>query len=465
MNSPVPPPRRKQVVLHLRPSAALRVLRPWWFVAATAAVMLFIAYGSFVPFDYQPREWDQATAKFRVALGHWNDPPSKSDFAANVALGVPFGFCLLGALRVDRPRWWLTAIVGVGVVAVCGVYAAGVEFTQLFFRERVCSGADITAQAIGGLAGVIAWLIGGQCATDRLRRALDADGVRNTTASLLIAYAGLLLVILTLPLDLTASPTELFKRLRDDTTWTPLGELFDRPDESGERDLKTVANWCELFALYLPLGVLAGGLAGKFRTADGFFRVVGLGLLGGLVGEACQVLVKSRHPSATDVLLAAVGITTGWATARILASRGVRKRRAEVALLLGQVWAAVLAAVAWQPYQFFPAVTGERLRAMNWLPFRDAVRGQYMWAAEDLLAKFALAIPLGTVVAWGLGGSSPAKRWVVWLTAVGVTAVVATLVELGQAMLPGRTVCPTDVLLAVAGGWVGAAVARGVSGR
>ncbi len=462
MNSPVPPPRRKQVVLHLRPSAALRVLRPWWFVAATAGVMLFIAYGSFVPFDHQPREWDEATAKFRTALGRWDASPPKSDFAANVALGVPFGFCLLGALRVDRPRRWLTAAVGVGVVAVCGTYAAGVEFTQLFFRGRVCSGADVLAQAIGGLGGVIAWVVGGHWATDNLRRALDADGVRNTTAPLLIAYAGLLLVIQTLPLDLTASPAELFKRLCDDTTWTPLGELFDRPDESGDRDLKTVANWCELFALYLPLGVLAGGLAGKFRTADGVFRVIGLGLLAGLVGEACQVLVKSRHPSATDVLLAAVGVTVGWATTRILDVRRVRQYRGEVAVLLAQLWAAVMAVVAWHPYQFFPGITGERLGAMNWLPLRDAVGGQYLWAAEDLLAKLALAIPLGAVAAWGLGGSNPAKRWVVWVTAVGVTAAVAAVLELGQAMLPGRTVCPTDVLLAIAGGWAGAAMAQRV---
>ena len=460
MTSPVPPPRRRQVTLHLRPSAALRVLRPWWFAAATAAVMLFIAYGSFVPFDYQPKDRERAAAEFRTALDQWADPPSKSDFAANVALGVPFAFCLLGALRVDRPRRWLTAVVGVGVVAVCGGYAAAVEFTQLFFRDRVCSGADITAQAIGGAAGATAWVIAGPWATDRLRRAFDSDGVRHTTAPLLVAYAGLLLVILTLPLDLTASPTELFKRLRDQTNWVPLGELFDRPGASGEHDLKVVAGWCELLALHLPVGLLAGGLAGQFRSADGLFRVLGLGLAAGLIGEACQVLVKSRHPSLTDVLLAAVGVTVGWATARLLTGRGVRKRRAEVALLLGQGWAAVLAVVAWHPYQFFPAVTGERLGAMSWLPLRDAVRGQYLWAAEDLLAKFALAVPLGAVVAWGLGGSPPGKRWVVWLTAVAVTGLVTAGLELGQAMLPARTVCPTDVLLAAAGGWAGAAVTR-----
>lgn len=465
MNSPVPPPRRRQVVIPLRPSAALRVLRPWWFVAGAGAVMLFIAYGSFVPFDLQPREWDDATAEFQTALGRWVSPGSRSDFVANILLGVPLGFCLLGAVRVDRPRRWQTAGVGLLVAAGCGLFAAAVEFAQLYFRERVSSGADVTAQTLGGLIGAGAWVLGGQWATDRLRRAFDSDAVRATTTPLLIGYAVLLLVVQTLPLDLTASPYALANRLKADATWVPLGELFDQPDADADRDLKTLATWCELFALYVPGGLLLAGLAGGWRTADGFFRVVGAGLLAGGVLETCQVLVASRHPSVTDVAVGAFGVTVGWAAARILSTHGVRKRRAETALVLGQAWAAVLAVVAWWPYQFYPGIVGERLGAMSWLPLREAVKGPYLWAAEDLLVKFALALPLGGVVVYGTGRA--AGRWPP-LIAAAVCGVVAAVLEFGQAMLPVRTVCPTDVLLSAAGGWVGAVGtqwAAGVTGR
>lgn len=459
MNSPVPPPRRRQVVIPLRPSAALRVLRPWWFVVGAAAVMLFIAYGSFVPFEVEPREWDDATAAFQTSLGRWVSPGSRSDFAANILLGVPLGFCLLGALRVDRPTRWQAAGVGLLVGAGCGLFAAAVEFAQLYFRERVCSGADITAQTIGGLIGAGAWVLGGQWATDRLRRAFDSDAVRATTAPLLFGYAVLLLVVQTLPLDLTASPYDLAHRLKADATWVPLGELFDQPDADADRDLKTLATWCELFALYMPGGLLLAGLAGGWRTADGFFRVVGAGLLAGVALETCQVFVESRHPSVTDVAIGAFGVTVGWATARILSTRGVRKRRTETALLLGQAWAAVLAVVAWWPYQFYPGIVGERLGAMSWLPLREAVKGPYLWAAEDLLVKFALALPLGAAVAYGGAGG----RWTP-VVAAGVCGLVAAVLELGQAMLPVRTVCPTDVLLSAAGGWAGAAAARWAAG-
>ncbi len=464
MIPPVPPPPRR-VVIHLRPSAALRVLRPWWFAVGAAAVMAFIAYGSFVPFEYQPREWGEASADFRAALDQWASPPSRSDFAANIALGIPLGFCLLAALRVDRPNRWLTAGVGLLVAAGCGLYAGVVEFGQLFFRERVCSGADVFAQALGGAIGVGTWALTGQWLTDRSRRAFDTDAVRKTTAPLLCGYAVLLLIVQTLPLDLTASPYEIAHRLRDNTAWTPLGELFEKTTADPDQDWKTLAAWCQVFALYLPAGLLLGGLGGKFRTPDGLFRVIGWGLLGAAGLEACQVLVQSRHPSTTDVLLGTVAVTVGWATARILTTRGVRKRRGEAAVLLAQAWAALMAGAAWFPYQFYPGLTGERLAGVHWLPLRDATQGPYLWAAEDLLVKFALALPLGGLAAWGLGGTNgvgtrPAGRWAVPLAGVLTAAVVAAVLELGQAMLPGRVVCPTDVLLAMAGGWVGAVAAR-----
>lgn len=447
MTGPVPP---RRVVIPLRPSAALRILQPWWFAVATAGVMLFIAYGSFVPFEYQPREWGDATVAFQAAMGRWAEPPSRSDFAANVALGVPLGFCLLGAVRVDRRGWWLTAAVGVVVVLAGALFAAVVEFGQLYFPGRVCSGSDVLAQGVGAAVGVLGWLIAGGWLTGKVRRAFDADAVRRSTAPLLIGYAVLLLVAETLPLDLTASPKALAERLKTATTWVPLGELFDRPDGTPDRDLKTAVNWCEVFALYLPAGLLLAGLPGKFGTVNGFPRVVGLGLLAAVVLEGCQVLVMSRHPSASDVLAGGLGVTAGWVAARVLSDRGVRKYRREAALLLGQAWAAVLAVSAWFPYRFYPGIFGERLGAMSWLPLRDAIRGQYLWAAEDLLAKFAVFLPLGAVAAWGLRG----RVWV----ATGVCGLVAAVLELGQAMLPERVVCPTDVLLAAAGGWVGAAV-------
>lgn len=440
---------------------ASKVLRPWWFAAAAAGMMAFIAYGSFVPFEYQPREWGEATAAFGTALEQWAKPTSRSDFIANIALAAPLAFCALGALRVDRPRRGLTAVIGLAVAVACGVYAAAVEFGQLFFRERYCSGADITAQTLGGVIGAAGWVFAGQRLTDWLRRAGAADGMKNGPVPLLIGYAGLLLVTQTMPLDLTVSPYHLGQRLKTVVTWEPLGELSEQPDVNPERRLKTVVNWCELFALYLPAGLLLAGLPGPFRTAAGFFRAVSVGLLTATALEAIQVLVMSRHPSSTDVLIGTAGVTAGWVTARLLSAGGVEKWRAGVALVLGSVWAAVLAVVAWFPYQFNTAVTGERLRGMSWLPFRDVVYGQYLWIAEDLLTKFALHLPLGALAAWGIG-SRPAGRWVVPLVGGLAAGLVAAVLEFGQAMLPTRTVSATDVLLAAAGGWVGALAGKAV---
>ena len=117
----------------------------------------------------------------------------------------------------------------------------------------------------------------------------------------------------------------------------------------------------------------------------------------------------------------------------------MRGYRPEVAAGLGQAWAALLAAVAWHPFTFYPAMAGERLAAMSWLPLREKVGGHYLWSLEDLIGQGVRFAVLGAVVTWGLGGRG--KRARVW-PAAAVCGAVAAGLELGQATVPGRTAQP-----------------------
>ncbi len=411
--------------------------------------MAFTAYGSLVPFDYHPKGWDAAVAEFDAALIGWRDRPlSLSDFAANVALGVPLGFAMLAAMTTRRR--WESMFLAAPVVLFGGLFAAAVEFSQLFFN-RVCAGSDVIAQSLGTILGTVLWIGCGRWAVERLRGTVGV-------APLLFGYAVVVLVALTMPLDLTASPKQLYERLHPPTTtWVPLGEVFANPNSTTQSDLKAAVGWVELFALFLPGGVLLGGLPGKYRTANGLVSVAGWGLLAAGVGEAAQVLVVSRHPSVTDVLVGGLAVVAGWVVGRVLAEKGVRKHRPEVAAVLGQAWSAVIAVIAWQPFTFFPAIMRERLGDMSWLPLREKVGGHYLWSLEDLIGQMVRFGVLGAIVTWGLSGRG--KRASLW-PAVLVAALVAVMIELGQAMVPGRTVSPTDVLIAAVGGWIGAAVMR-----
>ncbi|HEU4808520.1 MAG TPA: VanZ family protein [Homoserinimonas sp.] len=72
------------------------------------------------------------------------------EFTANIVLFVPVG--ILFALLLGWRRWWLAALLGVGLTA-------SIEFAQLFLRDRVTDPRDIVSNSIGAFIGVALVLI------------------------------------------------------------------------------------------------------------------------------------------------------------------------------------------------------------------------------------------------------------------------------------------------------------------
>jgi VanZ family protein len=383
-------------------------------------------------------------------------PDSRSDWAANVALGIPLGFSLLGLLRANRPGKAGAFLAGMPVVVFSTLYAAVIEFGQLYTRDRTCSGSDIWAQGFGAMIGVAAWALAGPWAVNKARAALRSDGMRSNTAPLLAGYAALLLLIQTLPLDLTASPYDIAKRLRNPAcvTLVPFADPL-------ANEWKKTADWCELFALFVPAGALAAGLPGRWRSANGLFNAAGHGLLFALTTEAAQVLVQSRHASTTDGIVGGIGFLAGWVAARILSDRGVKKYRPEVAAGAAQLWFAVLAVIAWQPFDFHPRLLESRLQQIDWWPLGPQVAKNYLWALNEILSKFVVYAPLGAVLVWASVRHHERSRPLLAAVACGL---VAAVLELGQAMVPGRYVSPTDVLFGLVGGYLGGECVRRAMG-
>ena len=434
---------------------APNLLTARWYAALAVGVVAFTLYGSYVPFNYAPLPWDEATAAFDRVVRATLWPTSKSDWVANWCLGVPLGFCLLGALRVDRPGRAATLALGAAVVPVGLTFAAVVEFGQLYFPGRSCSGSDIWAQGLGTACGVAVWVVAGQRLTEAARQMLSRlDGTRN----LLLVYGFCALVAQTLPLDLTASPADWYRRLRDGTvTFVPLGELAARPGVTAAQDWKKVAAWCELLAIAVPGGVLVAGLTGRWKSANALPQVAIAGLVAGAVLEAAQWPVQSRHPSTTDVLVIALGVLAGWGVALAVADKGSRKYRPALAAAFGQLWFGVLAVHHWQPFDFRPPLLAANAGRVNWLPFDQQIAKTYLWGLEEMVHKAWLFVPLGVVAAWGWKRSSDRRATGY---AVGVCAAAAVVLEFGQLLLPSRVGSPTDLLFAAAGGWAGAFVTR-----
>ena len=135
------------------PSLRVTVTRSRLALAALAFALL-VAYASLVPLDAHPlgagKAWGLVAASWPPAI------VSKTDFAANLLLQLPFGFLLTGALWHGRRGRYGAAVLLATVLAAA--LALAIELAQGMFAARTPSTTDVLAETIGALAGALVWM-------------------------------------------------------------------------------------------------------------------------------------------------------------------------------------------------------------------------------------------------------------------------------------------------------------------
>lgn len=427
------------------PGGARRMLG--WAALGAAA---FTVYGSLVPFQFRELPLGDAVQQFRAVLAAGVKVSSRSDAGANVLLGVPLGFTFLGLCAGGRNRR-RTALVVLALLPVCALFAAGVEFAQLFTAERTCAASDIVAQTLGAAVGMAAWLTCGPRLTESalgVWHRADPDAV----SKLLIAYVAFVAFVQLQPLDLTASPRNLYHKLR--ALRVPFVE-FDAVD--AER-WATYAKLVKLAALYFPIGLLAARLKGRIEQW-GIVRVAAVAVLLGAALEASQLFVGSRRPATTDALVGAGAALVGWYAGRVH-SEGLAF---PFAFSWGLVWLAGMTVVT-QPPPGTPKLPDPR--PFDWTPGAPLETGDPLFTLEEILTKLVLFGLLGVIVAaWRLPPrtrrSAPGSVRVAVAIAAVLGLAVAALIESGQRWYATNTPSITDVLL----GGIGAALAVMIASR
>ncbi|MCI0700404.1 MAG: VanZ family protein [Planctomycetia bacterium] len=428
------------------------------FALGVLGVAAFTLYGSLVPFHFHARSWSEVTEAFGWVLSHRVRVESRSDGIANVLLGVPLGFLLLGWRCVDR-EWTRRKMIGVGLLLlpVCALFAAVVEFAQLYFPTRTCAASDILAQTLGALFGMTAWVLFGQKFTERAR-AVWAGTDKNPAARLLIAYLVLLAFIQALPLDVSASPYQLYRRFRDaEVRLVPFRAFDGLTDTEG---WKQIAKLLTLAGLFFPVGLLAARLKGRFESWS-TIRVALAAVAVAFCLEAIQLVVKSRTPSTTDVLVGALAALAGLYAGRIHSDG--------VALPLVVCWAVVWLACMTPITQSAPGTARlESPRPFDWIPGLPLESANPLFALEEMLTKLVLFGLLGVLsAAWYFPRASRArkqsdpvpKRAVLIASVLGLVA--SAFFENSQRWFEIHTPCITDVLL----GGLGAALGSWLAGR
>ncbi|HHM05068.1 MAG TPA: VanZ family protein [Gammaproteobacteria bacterium] len=424
------------------------------------AYMLFIIYGSFVPFAFTAKPLAEAWMNFRH-IGDSGLTASRTDFATNVILYIPLAFLLCSACwRVTHTA--ARVLLPLIVFGVCALVTVGIEFLQQFFPPRTPSIYDIYANLAGAGAGVmLAWLLGTRFVSwvshwSQLHR------TGGMAQKLLYAYVLVIFAYSVLPLDLTISPIELFHKWREGrVNLIPFAFGYDST-ASAFYQLATDA------ALWVPVAMLCR-LTRKSRQRS-FAFVVGAAT----VLELAQLFVYSRVTDTTDIVTAMAGGGLGVAAADMLSRFGWLKLDASQTparqthltlwwtLALG-AWLITLAALFWFPFDFRTerAFLLERSKHINLIPFASYYFSTEFRAVTEIIHKLVFFAPLGALLAW------PAMRlrFSKWhgpyiAGAMAVLAVTPAMIELGQLALPGKVVDVTDWGLSLTGGLAGYWAAR-----
>jgi VanZ family protein len=390
---------------------------------AALAFALLVAYASLVPLDAHPLGAGEA---WGLVAASW--PPaivSKTDFAANLLLQLPFGFLLTGALSHGRRGRYGAAVLLATVLAAA--LALAIELAQGMFAARTPSTTDVLAETIGALAGALVWMwLGARLATfvDHRWRELGSPALM-----LLGAYMCVWVLWHLMPFDFTLRLPELAQKYR-------AGLMVVWPGATGPDDFAaTLGQSAGQWLLAMPLGTAVWLLMRRRRVG----RVDGavLAACGAVLGvHMADLLTLSRSIDLGDVAAAGLGAATGvwWAEWPFGRAGMAVACAAVVALLLDQ----------WAPFRF--SADAHEFGLTPLLAYTSARPSQ---AVSEALLKLQLGFAVAFV---GGVGSRPARarslaRW------VGLCAGV----EVGQIFLPGRYADVTDLLLLSGGALAGLA--------
>src|SRR5262249_54272835 len=160
----------------------------------------------------------------------------------------------------------------------------------------------IAAESVGGAIGATIWAIAGAGITARARVAWSALGRRELAARLLPVYLAFLVLIHVMPLDLTISPVEVWRKYKEGhIVLVPFAAPVSRMDQLSK------LLWDAVY--FAPLGVLLAGLRGRLQVTAGRALVFGVLVTGFLT--LLKLFVWTRYSDVTDVLVGGLAVLGG----------------------------------------------------------------------------------------------------------------------------------------------------------
>jgi VanZ family protein len=459
-------PSRNRIRETAARSAGLREIpsvapRAWHYALLAILATAGAIYGSLIPLEFTPVEWDVAVERFRsmpfrpMAIG------ARADWVANILLFLPLGFLWMGALTVDRTSLPVRLLAAAFVIAMSTGLSALIEFAQIWFPPRTVGLNDVVAETIGGAVGAVLWLVLGPRVTLALRTYLADTRPRRQFDRLVQFYVLGLAIYSLLPLDLTIHPGEIYQKFRE-------GKVELIPFSRGAFSAGTLWHSVVNAVIFAPVGAwCATVLTREERPVRGAAVSTLLAACVAAGFEIAQLFVYSRFTSTTEVLTATVGGLAGaLLVARFNGDSEARhsavdhnylhKALAAVAVL---GYSLLLCIVFWWPLE--PLRKGPEVRArvdgFLALPFRRLQRSSDFNFVNEIIRKSLLFAVLGGLLSPSVRSltASRALRRVLYGLACVWCVALGTGIEMGQAAFPPHVPDVTDVLLYTFGGLAG----------
>lgn len=292
--------------------------------------LIFVYYGSLVPFHYRPATLGEAWFRFLHMPYLHLGVGSRADLIANCVLYVPLAFFLLAWLQqlggITRGKF----VQVVGVLLTCAFVAASIEFLQIFVAPRTVSLNDIISELAGTMIGIFLWCaVGGRLL--RLWDEVSTGGPKAFDAALVL-YIVCYLALSLFPFDFFISFSEISSKLTSNTYHPILAA-------AARRSLTRCALSLILETLSVaPFGLLLGMRLSARRNRIFFDAVLYGGVLGVTV-ETLQFFMASGVSQGISVLTRIAGVGLGlWVLPLLRGEHSASLRRvARIGVALASV--------------------------------------------------------------------------------------------------------------------------------
>jgi glycopeptide antibiotics resistance protein len=336
-----------------------------WQLAALGYLGV-VVYLTLLPFDFSaPISLSEAWERYQNIRFDGSGPRARQQWASNLLMFVPLGF-FWAAWWLHRVRnVWLHVLGALPVLVFCLAVTATVEFFQIWIPNRGPSLTDISANATGGVVGVLGWLVSRIPSVRAAGHAIlhRQSGLRAWMAVYVAAYVFASL----LPLDFILSARELGAKVAS-THWG----WITAPDGCWW-GIRCVAMRALEVLLAVPVGMwvayrLAGSASRRLMAAV----ATGLGL--GLVVEVGQFLTVSGIAEGASVGTRTLGAALGasvWLLKARIPRRGIHANLRPLlltALPLYMLVVALLVLTGARGISSWEEVSAQ-FESMRWLPF------------------------------------------------------------------------------------------------